>query len=125
VEARAEDAATRAALSAIDDPHAAACLAGERALARALGASCRTPLGAHATLAGDGAMTLRAFLGLPDGSAWLRDELTDPLGASPEQLGAEVAERMRAAGADELLAACDALGDGSAPPASAPEGTQL
>jgi hydroxymethylbilane synthase len=125
VETRAEDAATRKALGAIDDPHACACLAAERALARALGASCSTPLGAHAVLADDGAMTLRAFLGLPDGSAWLRDELSDPLGASPERLGEAVAERMRAAGADELLAACEALGNGAAPPASAPEGTRL
>jgi hypothetical protein len=72
-------------------------------------------------------MTLRAFLGLPDGSAWLRDELTDPLGASPEALGAEVAGRMRASGADELLAACEALAadNGAPPPASTPEGTRL
>jgi len=125
LETRADDAATRATLDAIDDPHVAACLAAERALARALGASCHTPLGAHAVLADDGAMTLRTFLGLPDGSAWLRDELTDPLGASPERLGEEVAERMRAAGADELLAACEALGNGAAPPASTPEGTRL
>ena len=125
VEARADDAATRERLSAIDDPHVGACLEAERALARALGASCNTPLGAHAQLADDGALTLRAFLGLPDGSAWLRDELSDPLGASPEALGAEVAERMRAAGANELLAASEALADGAPPPASTPEGTHL
>ena len=127
VETRADDAATRARLSGIDDPHVGACLEAERALARALGASCNTPLGAHAVLADDGAMTVRAFLGLPDGSAWLRDELHDPLGASPAALGAEVAERMRATGADELLAACEALAaeNGAPPPASTPEGTQL
>lgn len=125
VETRSDDAATRAALSAIDDPHVGACLAAERALARALGASCNTPLGAHAVLTEDGGMTLRAFLGLPDGSAWVRDELTDPLGASPEALGAELAARMRTAGADELLAASEALADGGPPPASTPEGTAL
>ncbi len=127
VETRADDAAARARVSAIDDPHVGACLEAERALARALGASCNTPLGAHAVLADDGAMTLRAFLGLPDASAWLRDELHDPLGASPEGLGAEMAERMRATGADELLAACEALaaGNGAPPPASTPEGTRL
>jgi hydroxymethylbilane synthase len=125
VQTRENDAATRAALSAIDDPHVGACLEAERALARALGASCNTPLGAHAVLADDGALTLRAFLGLPDGSAWLRDELADPLGASPEALGAELAERMRAAGADELLAACERRADGAPPPASTPEGTHL
>jgi hydroxymethylbilane synthase len=127
VETRAEDDATRAALRAIDDPHVAACLEAERALARVLGATCNSPLGAHAVLAGDGAMTVRAFLGMPDGSAWLRDELSDPLGASPEALGAEVAQRMRTAGADELLAACERLAadNGAPPPASTPEGTRL
>jgi hydroxymethylbilane synthase len=125
LETRADDAATRSALSAIDDPHVAAGLAAERALARALGATCNTPLGVHAELSDDGAMTLRAFLGLPDGSTWLRDELTDPLGASPERLGEEMAERMRSAGADELLDACEALGNGTVPSASTPDGTRL
>jgi hydroxymethylbilane synthase len=127
VETLASDAATRERVSAIDDPHVGACLEAERALARALDASCNTPLGAHAVLAGDGALTLRAFLGLPDGSAWLRDELRDPLGASPEALGAEVAARMRGAGADELLEACERLAaeHDAPPPASTPEGTRL
>jgi len=125
LEARADDTIARAMTATIEDPHAAACLAAERALVRALGATCHTPLGAHAVLTDDGGMTLRAFLGLPDGSTWLRDELADPLGASPERLGEEMGARMRAAGADELLAACEALGDGAPPPASTPEGTRL
>ncbi len=125
LEARVDDARVRAAAEAIEDPHAAACLAAERALVRTLGASCHTPLGAHAAMADDGAMTLRAFLGLPDGSAWLRDELTDPLGADPEALGVEVAARMRAAGADDLLRAAEAAGADSPPPASTPEGTPV
>ena len=47
-------------------------------------------------------MNLRAWVGLPDGSAWVSDEL---LGGfyDPEALGRRVAERMRAAGAGELL----------------------
>jgi hydroxymethylbilane synthase len=125
LEARASDARARDAAAALEDPHAAACLAAERALVRALGATCRTPLGAHATLEDDGTLTLRAFLGLPDGSAWLRDELSDPLGASPEALGGEVGKRMRAAGADELLATAEALGADAPPPASTPEGTSV
>jgi hydroxymethylbilane synthase len=125
LEGRADDARAREAAAALEDPHAAACVAAERALVRALGASCHTPLGAHATLDEDGTLTLRAFLGLPDGSAWLRDELADPLGASPERLGAEVGARMRAAGGDELLATAEALGAGAPPPASTPEGTRV
>jgi hydroxymethylbilane synthase len=122
LEGRAEDTGARAAAAALEDPRAAACLAAERALVRALGATCHTPLGAHATRGADGALTLRAFLGLPDGSAWLRDELT---GADPAALGAEVGARMRAAGADELLRAAEAAGAGSPPPASTPEGARL
>jgi hydroxymethylbilane synthase len=125
LEARVGDARALDAAAALEDPHAAACLAAERALVRELGASCRTPLGAHAALAGDGTLTLRAFLGLPDGSAWLRDERSDPLGANPEWLGAEVGRRMRAAGAEELLAAAEAAGADAPPPASTPEGTAV
>jgi hydroxymethylbilane synthase len=125
LEGRAGDARVLEAAAALEDPHAAACLAAERALVRELGASCRTPLGAHATLADDGTLTLRAFVGLPDGSAWLRDERSDPLGANPEWLGSEVGRRMRAAGADELLAAAEAAGADAPPPASTPEGTVL
>ncbi len=127
LEARAGDEVARSAAARIEDPHAAAGLAAERSLARTLGASCHSPLGAHAVVADDGAMTLHAFLGLPDGSAWLRDALTDPLGVAPEQLGEQIAERMLSAGAADLLAACEALanGRGAVPPASTPDGTRL
>jgi hydroxymethylbilane synthase len=134
LEARADDAHVREFVAAIHDRDAAACLAAERALVRALGATCHTPLGAHAVPGGDGTLTLRAFLGLPDGSAWLRDELTvattgdrdaDGGATAPEALGAEVGARMRAAGAGELLAAAEAAGAGNVPPASTPEGTPV
>jgi hydroxymethylbilane synthase len=51
-------------------------------------------------------MRLTAFVGLPDGSHWIRDALEAPAG-DPAALGAEVAERMAAAGAAELLAAAE------------------
>jgi hydroxymethylbilane synthase len=67
----------------------------------ALDASCHTPIGAHAREC-DGALRLSAFVGLPDGSHWIRDEL-DGDGAEPAALGTAVAERLEAAGARELL----------------------
>jgi hydroxymethylbilane synthase len=102
LEGRAEDSRTRAAVQAITDADTLACLLAERALARELGASCHTPLGAHAMPAGCGCLHLRAWVGLPDGSAWASDEL---LGGfyDPEALGRRVAERLRLAGAGELL----------------------
>ena len=70
----------------------------------ALGASCNTPVGAHARALGDGRLTLTAWVGLPDGSAWLRDEVTAPA----DEVGMACAERMLAAGAGELLRQAEA-----------------
>jgi hydroxymethylbilane synthase len=103
LQARAGDERVAAQLQAIIDPDASACLRAERALANELGAGCHTPLGAHARCCGDGALELRGWVGLPDGSAWIADRLRGEE-AAPESLGARVAERMRSAGAAELLA---------------------
>jgi hydroxymethylbilane synthase len=102
LEGRTGDARAREAVRGITDGDALACLLAERALARELGASCNTPLGAYAAPAGCGCLHLRAWVGLPDGSAWVSDEL---LGGfyDPEALGRRVAERMTAAGAVEVL----------------------
>lgn len=102
LEGRSEDARAREAAEAVGDQLTLACLLAERALARSLGASCRTPLGAHALPGETGRLQLRAWLGVPDGSAWLRDEQTGER-AAPEELGREVARRLTVAGANELL----------------------
>jgi hydroxymethylbilane synthase len=102
LEARAHDERAREAVLAITDTTTFACLQAERAVAHTLGASCDTPLGALALDYGCGCLHLRAWVGLPDGSAWVADEL---LGGfyDPEQLGRRVAERLLLAGAGELL----------------------
>ena len=87
-------------VAAIDDAPSARALLAERALVRALEADCHTPVGAHAVVGAE-RLTLRAFVGAADGSAWVRDELD---GAEPERLGAEVARRLLSAGAREVLA---------------------
>lgn len=125
LETRTGDGAARDAAVAIGDRDAAACLAAERALVRKLGATCHTPLGAHAVRTDAGGMRMRAFAGLPDGSQWLRDELTVAPGVDAETFGIAVGARLAAAGATELLAAAEAAGAGSPPPASTPEGTRL
>jgi hydroxymethylbilane synthase len=102
LQARSDDALTRDALTAIGCADSLACLLAERALARALHASCDTPLGAHAVVS-DGGLRLRAWVGLPDGSTWLSDELRGA-SAEPEALGRAVASRLRAVGAAQMLA---------------------
>jgi hydroxymethylbilane synthase len=103
LEGRAEDERARAAARAITDADAFACLTAERALARELGAGCHTPLGAYAVPAGCGCLHLRAWVGLPDGSEWIFDELHSG-GGDPEALGGRMAERLASVGAADLLA---------------------
>jgi hydroxymethylbilane synthase len=74
-------------------------VSAERDLVRALDASCNTPVGALGRALGDGTVDLSAWVGLPDGSAWISDRLVAPA----ETAGAAVAERLLAAGARELL----------------------
>jgi hydroxymethylbilane synthase len=88
------------------DDAATVCVCAERELVRALEASCNTPVGAHARLLGDGQLELRAWVGLPDGSAWLTDRL---LGDAEAGVGLLVAQRLLAAGAEELLRDAEAM----------------
>jgi hydroxymethylbilane synthase len=97
LEARAADERVVAAVAGVHDPDTFAALTAERAAVRVLEASCHTPVGVHAH---DG--TIRGFVGLPDGSAWLADELQG-------EDGAALARRMLAAGAGELLAQAEAM----------------
>lgn len=101
LEARADDDAVAAAAARLTDRTALTALTAERALVTALGATCNTPIGAHAGER-DGGLRLTAFVGLPDGSHWIRDEL-DGDAAEPAALGRAVAARLEAAGARELL----------------------
>lgn len=102
LEGRANDERTREAVEAITHAKTLACLRAERAVAHALGASCNTPLGAHAVDAGCGCLHLRAWVGLPDGSAWVSDELVGGF-YDPVQLGGRMAERLLSVGAGDLL----------------------
>jgi hydroxymethylbilane synthase len=102
LEGRRDETRVYEAVDAISDEETFTCLLAERALARALQASCHTPLGAYAASVDEGRLRLRAWLGLPDGSRWLLDEQVGEL-AAPEALGRALAQRMRLAGAEEIL----------------------
>ena len=105
LEGRSDDERVAAAAAALTDRSALVRLTAERALVGVLDASCHTPIGAHAELA-DGTLCLTAFVGLPDGSHWIRDSHEgDP--AEPAALGRAVADRLLAVGAAELLAAAE------------------
>jgi hydroxymethylbilane synthase len=108
VQARTESPAADVAAAACHAPTMAA-LAAERAAVRELAASCHTPVGIHA----EGAQ-IRGFAGLPDGSAWVVDEVAveaaggEEIGAF-EDAGRLLARRMLAAGAADLLRQAEAM----------------
>jgi hydroxymethylbilane synthase len=102
LEIRGDDDAARGAVEAITDQRTFTCLAAERAVVRALDASCRTPVGAYAKWTGGDELELVAFAGLADGSAWVRDVLRGPA-EDPEGLGNAVADRLLSAGAADIL----------------------
>jgi hydroxymethylbilane synthase len=108
LEARKGDERAAALAGRVTDGDSLVRLTAERAVVAGLDASCRTPVGAHAELL-DGALSVTAFVGLPDGSAWVRDSLAgDPAGAA--RLGGDVAGRLLAAGAADVLAAAERVG---------------
>ena len=78
-------------------------LLAERATVVALGADCSSPVGVHALIDGD-RITLEGFVGLEDGSEWIRDSV-EGSSTQPEAVGRELARRMVAAGAGDLLEA--------------------
>jgi len=106
LEGRAGDDRALAAARSITDAAAWHALLAERALVAGLDASCNTPLGAHATIRDDG-VVLRTFVGLPDGSAWLRYET--PPAATPREAGELGAARLLSAGAADLLRRAEEL----------------
>jgi porphobilinogen deaminase len=54
----------------------------------------------------DAGLRLDAYVGLPDGSEWIRDRIEG--GEDAEALGTKLAERMLAAGAGEILRRAEA-----------------
>jgi hydroxymethylbilane synthase len=102
LEARTDDEEMAELAAKLTDRDSLTCLTAERALVTALDATCHTPVAAYARLE-NGALVMDAFVGLPDGSVWIRDELEgNP--DEPAELGLALAERLIAAGANDVLA---------------------
>jgi hydroxymethylbilane synthase len=96
------------AVAAVNDLKAMRELTAERTVVALLQATCNTPLGVHAQVEGE-ALTVEAFVGLPDGSEWIRDRL-EGRAEEPTLAGAELTQRLLGAGARELLDRAEAAG---------------
>jgi hydroxymethylbilane synthase len=98
---RAGDPEGEAAVAPLGEERALLELTAERATVALLEATCATPIGVHAAVEGDG-IAIAAFVGLPDGSEWIRD-LVHGDAAEPAAVGALLAGRLLRAGAREIL----------------------
>ena len=101
IECRSEHAATRNLLAAIEHPATRYVLDAERAFAERLGGSCQSPIAAHAQLQAGG-LQLTGLVAEPDGSRVFRDSIRGSI-EQAAALGRQLAERVLAAGAAELL----------------------
>jgi hydroxymethylbilane synthase len=101
IECRSDDADTRKLLSAIEHPNTRHVLDAERAFAEQLDGSCQSPIAAHAQLQAD-ELQLTGLVAEPDGSRMFRDSIRGNI-AHAASLGRQLAERLLAAGAAELL----------------------
>ncbi|HKY02196.1 MAG TPA: hydroxymethylbilane synthase [Burkholderiales bacterium] len=102
IECRCDRPEIETLLRPLNDLATAGCVRAERAVSRALAGSCQVPIAAYAEVR-DGELHLRALVGLPDGSQIARADGRGSLNA-PEALGLQVAETLKARGADAILA---------------------
>jgi hydroxymethylbilane synthase len=98
---RGEDEQAAAAVAPLGDETALRELTAERVVVSLLEATCDTPIGVRATVDSE-VMAIDAFVGLPDGSEWIRDRVEGPA-TEPALLGAELAQRLLATGARDIL----------------------
>jgi hydroxymethylbilane synthase len=94
------------ALRAVDplvDEAALRELTAERTVVTLLRATCASPIGVFAKVDPQkDRMRMDAFVGLPDGSEWIRD-CVEGDSTEPTALGAELAQRLLATGARDIL----------------------
>jgi hydroxymethylbilane synthase len=83
----------------------ARCVEAERAMSRVLGGSCQVPLGGFAEISED-VLTLRGFVATPDGKKMVADKLHGKP-ETGELIGKQLAQNLKALGAEEILASLD------------------
>jgi hydroxymethylbilane synthase len=102
LQTRAGDDGVRHLLAALNDEAAWHAVAAERAFLIALGGDCMTPIAGHAVITG-AVLHLTGLVASIDGTELLRDTASGAAIAA-EAVGETLAARLRARGADELLA---------------------
>lgn len=101
IECRSDDDAVQALLAPLEHSITRHSVLAERAMNRRLQGGCQVPIGAFA-VQHNNELWLRGLVGSVDGKQIIRDEMRGPV-AHAEQLGQQLAERLLAAGAGDIL----------------------
>ena len=101
IECRLDDAELLELLAPLDHQDTRLRVVAERAMNHGLQGGCQVPIGSYAELQGD-QLWLRGLVGRPDGSQIIHEEMTGPA-SQGESMGAEMAKRLLARGADKIL----------------------
>jgi len=96
------DAYVRGAIAFFEHPHTRFCVDAERAVLHALGGGCQLPIGAYCIPEGE-QYHLYAQVVAPDGEAMVQLSARSPVGSNPQEFGQQLAEKLIAEGALELL----------------------
>lgn len=105
IECREDDEELLRLLALYNDERTALTVTAERTFLGALNGGCQVPIGAYAILEPEGEaasprITLTGMVGTPDGTVILKETCT---GEDPVELGAEVARKLVARGAEKIL----------------------
>ena len=108
IEIRADRTDLMALLAPLNHPATYACVTAERAMGRALGASCQIPVGGYAEQH-EHMLVMRGFVATPDGTTLLHAEATAPAEYA-DALGRTIAKKLLDQGADDVIDAVKAAG---------------
>ncbi len=111
VQTRSSDSAVREIVARLDDADTRSAVLAERAFLARLEGGCQVPIAGHAVLTGE-ELRLVGFVGTPDGSRALCQEITGPV-EDAEALGETLAERLLSEGAAEILSVYAGVTGGS------------
>jgi hydroxymethylbilane synthase len=99
IECRADDEATIAAVRALEHGNSRLAVDTERSFLAELGGGCELPVGAYASVANDGTITLMALIASINGVSLMREQRT----GHTASIGAELAREMMSRGGAALL----------------------
>ncbi len=106
IETRETDAVTRSRLQWLHHPPTHSAVTAERAFLRRLGGGCQVPIAGHAWIE-ESRLEMLGVVASTDGRQLFRDQASAPVEQAAE-LGSQLAERLLAGGASDILRALSA-----------------